>query len=85
MRSHVRLWRMMVEENASFSNNTFIYSFGISFMYTVYFDHIHSSKMFLEDMNKLTDVFRRKQMRRWSVLLEIMWLVDSGLRLEPGL
>lgn len=42
----------------------------------VYFDHIHSSKMFLEDMNKLTNIFRRRQMRRYSVLLEIMRLVN---------
>lgn len=30
-------------------------------MYTVYFDHIHSYKVFLEDMNKLANIFGRKQ------------------------
>lgn len=83
--SHVRLWCAMVEENASFSNNIFTYSFGISFVCTVYFDHIHSSKMFLEDMNKLTNIFRRKQMRsRVFCLKSCGWLI-TGLLLEPGL
>lgn len=51
-------------------------------MYIVYFDHIYSSKVLLEDMNKLANIFGRKQKGEAKFCLKShSWLI-IGFHLE---
>lgn len=50
--------------------------------YIVYFDHIHSYQVFLEDTNKLANIFGRKQKEEAKFCLKSRsWLI-TGLHLE---